>query len=201
MSQSYYISKDGTQLGPWSKHEWFVLKGENKYGPFTYLEMVRLLQEKHLFEYDYVWNAGMPSWRRVAECEPFQPESIRTLHYKTSTETDGIFFRRRHARAHYGASVIVHNNKDVWKGRSMEISAGGAGLLLDSPGLQPGQTVFLHFKVGDNVPPFNAVCGIVSKQILPSATASEIQVKYGVKFTSINREVQHAIKNFTVKAA
>lgn len=179
--------------------EWFVLKAENRYGPFSYVELIRMLQEKNLFEYDYIWNPSMTAWSRVAELEDFKPEKIRTLKDSGHPEVQEVFFRRRHARAAYGASLIIHNNKKVWKGEAIEISAGGAGLKIENSDLQPGQTLFLHFKPGDGVPPFNAICTIVSKQ-MPRGNGGP-HPQYGVKFTSINRTVQAAIKEFTEKAA
>lgn len=183
---------------PKQDKEWFVLKSENRYGPFSHLEIVRMLQEKNIFEFDYVWNATMANWKRVAEVEEFQPEKIRTLQEGGNADVQEVFFRRRHARANYGASIIVHNNKKVWKGESLELSSGGAGLVIDHQDFQPGQTLFLHFKPGDGVPPFNAICTIVSKQ---APNAGSKTLRYGVKFTSINRNIQEAIKDFTDKAA
>lgn len=178
--------------------EWFVLKAENKYGPFSMLEIIRMLQEKNIFEYDYVWHQAMTTWKRIAEVDEFKPEKIRALKESGSSEVQEIFFRRRHARAEYGASILVHNNKKVWKGESLELSSGGAGLVIENQEFNPGQTLFLHFKPGDGVPPFNAICTVVSKQMpLPGRTA----VRYGVKFTSINRNVQDAIKDFTENKA
>lgn len=178
--------------------EWFVLKSENRYGPFSHLEIVRMLQEKNIFEFDYVWNQTMANWKRVAEVEEFGPDKIKALQESGKSEVQEVFFRRRHARAHYGASIIVHNNKKVWKGESLELSSGGAGLVIDHHEFQPGQTLFLHFKPGDGVPPFNAICTIVSKQV-PEAGSKTL--RYGVKFTSINRNVQEAIKEYTDKIA
>ena len=63
--------------------EWFVLKAENRYGPFSYVELVRMLQEKNLYEFDYVWNPSMTAWARVAEVEEFKPEKIRGLKEST----------------------------------------------------------------------------------------------------------------------
>ncbi len=183
---------------PKTDKEWFVLKSENRYGPFSHLEVVRMLQEKNIFEFDYVWNQHMANWKRVAEVEEFGPEKIKTLQESTQGDVQEVFFRRRHARAHYGASIIVHNNKKVWKGESLELSSGGAGLVIDHHDFQPGQTLFLHFKPGDGVPPFNAICTIVSKQV-PAAGSKTL--RYGVKFTSINRNIQEAIKDYTEKAA
>lgn len=182
---------------PVGDKEWFVLKAENRYGPFSYVELIRMLQEKNLFEFDYVWNPQMTAWARVSEVEDFKAEKIRGLKDSGMAEVQEIFFRRRHARANYGASIIVHNNKKVWKGETLEISAGGAGLRIENSDLQPGQTLFLHFKPGDGVPPFNAICTIVSKH----GTKNGQHSSYGVKFTSINRTVQAAIKDYTEKVA
>lgn len=183
---------------PKSDKEWFVLKAENRYGPFSHLEIVRMLQEKNIFEFDYVWNQTMANWKRVAEVEEFAPEKIKSLQESGGADIQEVFFRRRHARAQYGASIIVHNNKKVWKGQSLELSSGGAGLVIDHHDFQPGQTLFLHFKPGDGVPPFNAICTIVSKQVPHNGSKT---LRYGVKFTSINRNIQEAIKDYTDKAA
>jgi len=181
-----------------AEKQWFVLKGENKYGPFAYLELVRMLQEKNLYEYDYVWTKAMNGWSRVADCADFKSEKIKQLKDSNHPSLEEVFFRRRHARFSYGSSVLVHNNKKVWKGRSIELSPGGAGLYIESRDLEPGQTLFLHFKAGDDVPPFNAVCSIVSKQY---ASAGSTEVKYGVKFTNVSNEVKQAIKTITERVA
>jgi hypothetical protein len=180
---------------------WYILKEGNNYGPFSKLELVQMLQEKTLFEYDYIWHTKLNAWKRVAELEEYSPESIRAMKESGHSEISEVFFRRRHARATYGCSLIVHNNKTVFKGRSMEISSGGAGILIDNPNLQPGQNLFLHFQPGDGVPPFNAVCTVVSKQMVKDTKSALDSVKYGVKFTSISQSVRESIRQFTQKAA
>lgn len=179
------------------EEEWFVLKGDDtKYGPFCYLELVKRLQEKSVHEFDYVWTARLDGWTRISEASDFSPEKIKELKKVGSNEAAKVFFRRRHARALYGASILIHDNRAVWKGQSCEISPGGAGLLVESDEIQIGQVLFLHFKAGDGVPPFNAVCSIVSKH-----TEKGKEVRYGVKFTSISRSIQAAIKKYTDQAA
>ncbi|KYG65994.1 hypothetical protein AZI86_02695 [Bdellovibrio bacteriovorus] len=181
--------------------EWFILKEGNNYGPFSQLELVQMLQEKTLFEHDYIWHAKLPAWKRVAEVEEFTPEAIRVMKTTMDLDLSEIFFRRRHARASYGASLIVHNNKSVFRGQALEISAGGAGVLIDNPNLQPGQSLFLHFQPGNGVPPFNAVCQIVSKQFVKDPSSGVDPIKYGVKFTTLSQSVRETIRNFTTKAA
>lgn len=184
--------------GDKKEKEWFTLKGDNRYGPFAYLEVVRMLQEKSLFEFDYIWNSSMEGWKRVAEIPEFKPEKIKELKQSDLPQIQEVFFRRRHARASYGASLIVHNNRSVWRGEAIEISAFGAGITVESPSIEPGQTLFLHFKPGDGVPPFNALCSVVSKQYTDSAQGPA-KVRYGVKFTSISQNIQKAIKTYTEK--
>ena len=183
------------------ENEWFILKGENRYGPFSYLELVKMLQEKSLYEFDFIWHQGMSSWKRVAELSEFNVDKIKTLKKSDEVDVSEVFFRRRHARAQYGASILVHNNKSVWKGQGIEISAGGAAVVIENAALQPGQILFLHFKPGDGVPPFNAICTIVNKQFLNNASSTATPVRYGVKFTSISYSVQQSIADYTKKVA
>ena len=182
-----------------SDKEWYILKSENKYGPFAYLEVIRMLQEKSLYEYDFIWNSKQTQqWKRVSELEEFSSNRIKELNQSKDPAVKDTFFRRRYARKAYGASLLVHNSKSVWKGQSMEISSGGAGIVIENPDFEPGQTLFLHFKIGDGVPPFNAICSIVSKHLINDEKKT---TKYGVKFTSISQTVQSAIKDYTEKAA
>ncbi len=178
--------------------EWFVLKGENKFGPFTLLDVVKMLQDKSVFEFDYVWHAGLKAWKRVAEVEDFRPEAIRSLKEARLPDLTEIFFRRRHARVGHGASILVHDNKSVWKGRSVEISSGGAGVVVENAFLQPGQAIHLHFKPGDGMPAFNATCEVVSKKFVQVAGQSS-PVRYGVKFVHLNQQAQKDLKDYTAK--
>lgn len=175
---------------------WYILKDGNNYGPFSQLEIIQMLQEKALFEYDFIWHQKMPSWKRVADVEEFSNQEIRKLKDSLPTDLSEVFFRRRYMRAQYGCSIIVHNNKSVFRGQSIEISAGGAGLMIENSDIQPGQTLFLHFQPGDGVPPFNAVCNVVSKKFVKEQAGSSSLMKYGVKFTSISSTVREHIKEY-----
>lgn len=181
--------------------EWFILKEGNNYGPFCQLEIIQMLQEKALFEHDYIFHSKLNTWKCIAEIEEFSPEAIRKVKDSSQADISEIFFRRRHARASYGASLIVHNNMKVFRGKALEISAGGAGVLIDCPDLQPGQSLFLHFQPGEGVPPFNAVCQIVSKQFVRDVATGAEPVRYGVKFTTLSQTVRDSIKDYTSKAA
>jgi hypothetical protein len=177
---------------------WYILKSENKYGPFSHLELVKMLQDKSLFDFDFVWKSSMSSWQQVSELNEFSSESIRKLMSISEDIKSEIFFRRRHLRVQYGASIIAHNNIKVWRGNSLEVSAGGAGIFMENEDLTAGDTIFLHFKPGDGVPSFNAVCEIVSKKPYTDTTLGP---QYGVKFNKIQYGIKNAIKDFANKKA
>jgi c-di-GMP-binding flagellar brake protein YcgR len=111
------------------------------------------------------------------------------------TGLNEIFFRRRHARASYGASLLLHDNKRVYKGQSLEVSAGGAGIIVENGSWKAGDKIYLHFKPGDDVPPFNAICEIVSKKS-PSQHDKAMTYQYGVKFTSIASQTAETLNEF-----
>lgn len=174
--------------------EWYILRDENKYGPFQYLEMIKLLQEKKIFDFDFVWRRGkMDAWVKVCDLSDFSVERIRAIRDSSNFKVDSVFFRRKHKRVKYGASILLHNNKEVWRGHSIEISSSGAGLKLSAGDIRMGQKLFLHFQAGDGVPPFNASVEIVSKK------QDGNFFRYGVKFVEVSNLVQQSIKHITDK--
>ncbi len=184
-------SKEGVK-----SEEWFILKGENRFGPFIYFDLVRMLQEKALWEYDYVWHSGLSSWTRIAELNEFRVEQIRKIRDSGSREAAEIFFRRRHARVKYGGSIIVHDNQRIWKGESLEIGEGGAGIIMANSMITPGQTIYLHFKPGQGAPPFNAICEVVSKQYTKETKNAKTPLRYGLRFLNVNPHGKEFISSY-----
>lgn len=176
---------------------WYMLKDGDNHGPFSQLEIVKMLQKKEIYDFDYLWQESFSQWKQISEIPEFSSESIVQLLNTPEVEKEEIFFRRRHSRATYDTSLVIHNNKSVFKGKSMEIGAGGAGVLIENMVINPGQTLFLHFKPGSGVPPFNAVCEVVSKRLIEGSL-----YKYGVKFVNITQATRESIQSYaTVKAA
>lgn len=175
---------------------WYVLKDNNNYGPFSLAEIIQMLQAKILFEFDYVWQTKFDGWKRVAEVSEFSSENIQKLIKSGNPEVSDYFFRRRNVRINYGCSLVVHDNKKIYKGRSLELSSGGAGIFIDTNQFLPGQNLFLHFQPGDGVPPFNAICTIVSKQFNQDANSGVSEYRYGVKFTSISQTIKQKIQEY-----
>jgi hypothetical protein len=178
-----------------SETAWYVLKGEEKFGPFLYLDLVGMLQKKAIEEYDYVWNERMSNWIRIADSEDFSHEKLKALVMATENEENQIFFRRRFARAPYASSLVIHNNLRIWKGQSFQISAGGAGLTIDNSNLVKGDEVYLHFKPGLKVPPFNSQCEIVALHDVKDDKGITRQ-HIGVRFLKVNYLIQKVINDF-----
>lgn len=175
---------------------WYLLKENNNYGPFFITEIIQMLQSKVLSEYDFIWHEKFENWKRVAETPDFASENIQNLLKSGNPEIQEYFFRRRNIRVNYGCSLVVHDNKKIYKGRSIELSSGGAGIFVDTNDLKNGQNLFLHFQPGDGVPPFNAICSIVSKQFNSHQQGKNLEFKYGVRFTSISQNIKQKIQEF-----
>lgn len=166
--------------------EWFVLKGENRFGPFEYTDLVKMLQQKVVFPFDFIWHAGLSGWQRVAESEEFKPESIRELFAKSGKAGKDVFTERKFRRKQFTGRVLVHDNLTLWKGEGFEISKGGVGINMPNSIVVPGQQVFVHFKKYEQLPAFNAVCEVVSKKFVNDNS----QVSYGLRFLSLSQEAQ-----------
>jgi len=165
--------------------EWFVLKGENRFGPFNYTDLVKMLQQKVVFPFDFIWHAGLSNWQRLAELEDFKPETIRELFAK-SAKTKEVFTERKFRRKQFAGRVLIHDNLTLWKGEGFEISKGGVGVSMSNSVVVPGQHVFVHFKKFEQWPAFNAVCEVVSKKFVND----DSPVQYGLRFLSLSQEVQ-----------
>lgn len=177
--------------------EWYVLKGANKVGPYDFLGIIRMLQDRSLYEFDFVWNKNMESWERVAERPEFSSDSLRLLLASDSPEILNVFFRRRHPRVDFSTRVIIHDNRKIWNSKCIEVSMGGAGIKIPSSILAPGDVIFLHFNESNELPAFNAVGHIVSRQFVPGTEKrSSVPVKYGIKFTKVDAKIEAILKDF-----
>ncbi len=169
---------------------WYVLKQNNNYGPFSKTELIQMLQGKSLNEYDYIWNAQMTSWKKLSEVTEFSVEEMRKIFEAAGDKKDDkghpVFFRRKFVRAKMNSQAVVHDHKKVYKSVGVEIGAGGAGIIVDEAEFEVNQQIYLHFKPGQNVPAFNAICRVVSKK----------GNQYGVQFLKISAAAKKSIADY-----
>jgi hypothetical protein len=184
-----------------SNDEWFVLKGKNRYGPYPYAEMIKMLQDKIIFEFDYTWRQGLSNWLRLAEVEEFAADRVRTMiHELGKSSVAEVFSKRKHPRSSYECPVVIHDNTRVWKGKSIEVSEGGAGLIMENAMILPGQSVYLHFKPGPNSKPFNVLCEVVSKRYVKGIKDKNTPIVYGIKFINIQKQDKDELKTLSAAA-
>ncbi len=184
-------------VDPLKSRIWFVLKQNNNYGPFSKTELIQMLQSDTLQEYDFIWHEKMQSWKRLSEVNEFSMDEIKNIYKKLTTEAPSdpelanAFYRRKYNRAKYNSHAIIHDKQKVYKSISVEISEGGAGLLIEDANFKKGEQIYLHIKPGHEVPAFNAICKVVSiKGNL-----------YGVQFMKISVSAKNSIAKFTNKKA
>ncbi len=175
--------------------EWFVQKGQHRYGPFSYLGVIRALQEKTVYEFDLCWKNGMNEWIRIAEHPEFAQEKIRALTGEAKS-SEQVFTQRQHARVGFETEVLVHDNRSVWLGRAFEGSAGGSGLVIENATLVPGQTVLLHFAQRDDLPAFNALCEIVGKKFTKDVRDAKSPVQYSVRFVKLDAQAEARVQKY-----
>jgi PilZ domain-containing protein/uncharacterized protein DUF4339 len=180
--------------GDLTQAQWYVLKGKNRFGPFMYVDMIRMLQEKSVFEFDFVWCQGLEAWKRIAEIPVFNADKIKHL-FDHAKANDTIFFRRHHPRKGYECQIIVHDNNRVWKGKAFDLSEGGAGVVIENAMILPGQNIYIHFKPGDISKPFNVLSEVVSKRYMKGIRDHETPVVYGIKFINIQKQDREAIRS------
>ncbi len=166
--------------------EWFVLKGENKFGPFGYNDVLKMLQSKSVFPFDHIWHSSMEKWTRIAEIPEFREEHIRDVYSRDDKKNEGVFSERKFKRIQFNGRVICHDNVKLWHGVGFEISKGGVGLTMSNALVNPGQEIHVHFHGHEDFPPFNALCEVVSKKFVNDDTP----IQYGLRFLNISQDAQ-----------
>lgn len=181
-----------------AQEDWYVSRGQQKFGPFSYLGVIKALQDKSVYEFDFIWTVGMESWTRIAEHEKFATETIRSLRGSLAKSPDHVevFAQRKHLRFLLENDVLVHDNSSVSVGRMVEAGAGGSGVVVKNSALLPGQTVSVHFASIQGLPAFNAIGEIVSKKFVRSARDRRAPIHYGIRFLKMDSEAELRIKNF-----
>ena len=179
--------------------QWHVLKGDTRYGPFSYLEVVGMLQEKDIFEFNYIWRNGMENWERIALVDEFSSENISRLRGEDMPDDIEIFYRRRYPRTSFEDRVLVHNNKTVWNGRGVEIGPGGAGLVINTSVIQPLDILQVHFIFASGLLPFNASCEVVSKEYVTGTGGEDCPIRYGLRFIQLDASLRNKIREFASK--
>lgn len=177
--------------------QWFILRGEMKYGPYEYRSMITMIQNGELYDYNYVWAPHLESWTLLGDLQEFSKDRLCLL-IETKDHLAGSFKDRKCPRVDLQIQVYGHNDHNFFDGQTLSVSESGALVLLNDPLLLPGQTVLLSFREsGVNPQPFNALCEIIRKNYSKQRLNVKSGLHYAVRFLSVQEIGQTQLTKWT----
>jgi len=176
-------------LGISNESIWFLYRDNTKFGPYRYLELVRLLQTNACAPDDFVWKPGFEDWTRVRHCPEFEEPVLRKLVHLRNFGTEKVFIQRRFPRVPYESEVILHDEKRVIFGAARSLSEGGAFLEVQKPTHNKGDRIKIHFTPGAVAIPFNCIAEVTMVTKGPPAG-------YNVKFIYLEEEDRKRISQY-----
>ena len=177
-----------------TSNEWHVLKSETQYGPYTYEEMIRMMQNGLVFGFDYVWSPHLENWSPLADLEDFSKDRLARLAEKNPNEQ--VFSRRTQDRVVCSLPCYVNDQHTLWEGTVENLSEGGALVFMKNPTLLPGNILHIHFRARtENEVAFNATAEILTKRLVKQRIQHDTGIHYAVKFLSKSSAGDKQIKN------
>jgi PilZ domain/GYF domain 2 len=176
-------------LGISNEPIWFLYRDNTKFGPYRYLELVRLLQTNACAPDDFVWKPGFQDWTRLRHCAEFEDAVLRKLVHLRNFGTEKVFIQRRFPRVPYDSEVILHDEKRVIFGAAKSLSEGGAFLEVNKPTHVKGDRIKIHFTPGAVAVPFNCIAEVTQVAKGPPAG-------YNVKFIYLEEEDRKRISQY-----
>jgi len=179
---------------------WYVLRGENKFGPFQFGAMLAMIQKGELFDYNYIWSQGMENWTLLGDVSEFSKDKLALL-IQTKDPISHAFLQRAADRADVKIPILAHNDQHFFDGECVSISDNGALVLLNNPLLLPGENVYLHFKSTEFIEnSFNVWAQIVRKNFSRQRLNVKSGLNYAIRFVQVQdsgqKEIQTLIKNY-----
>lgn len=161
--------------------DWYVLKAQQKFGPYSYEDMVNMKQNNQLYDFDYVWKSGFSVWMPVAQVEELS--STRFLQWvKENPKNSNHLIQRQTQRILYKTPVSVHNNITMWKGHTNSLSINGSLVTMNNPFVLPGQDLHIHFESAR------------SSDLAFSVTGEVIGKKYTTQRLKYNSPLQYVVR-------
>lgn len=176
-------------LGISNESIWFLYRDNTKFGPYRFLEIVRLLQTNASSRDDFVWKPGFEDWMRVKQCPEFDEAVLNKLVHLKNFGTEKVFIQRRFPRVPYDSEVILHDDKRVIFGAARSLSEGGAFVEVSKPSHSKGDRIKIHFTPGAVAVPFNCIAEITQVSKGPPAG-------YNVKFIYLEEEDRKRIAQY-----
>jgi hypothetical protein len=162
--------------------DWYVLKAQQKFGPYSYEDMVMMKQNRQLYDFDYVWKTGFNVWMPVAHVDELS--STRFLQWlKENPKNSNHLIRRENNRILYTTPLTIHNDISLWKGHSDSLSLNGALLTMNNPFVLPGQNIHIHFESARTTDiAFSLIGEVIGKKYSTQRLKYNSPLQYVVRF-------------------
>lgn len=176
---------------------WYVLRGEMKYGPYEYKSLITMIQSGELYDYNFIWAPHLETWTLLGELPEFSKDRLCRL-IETKDHLAGAFIERKAPRKDVVVPVFAHNQEHFFDGHTVSISDNGALILMNDPLLLPAQKIILHFRQCDlNPVSFNVEGEIIRKNFTKHRLNVKSGLHYAVRFLQVQEHGQLQIKNWT----
>lgn len=162
--------------------QWHILQGESQLGPYSYQEMIEMMQRGELFDYHYIWTQGMEAWSMLAEVPDFSRDRLALLIQTQGTGAES-FYKRESQRLAVQIPVFAHNHEGFFQGYCTNLSIGGALVNLNSPFILPSQELVIHFCTSKDCPEsFKVTALVVRKHVNKQVLHIKTGLQYAVRF-------------------
>ena len=177
--------------------QWFILRGEMKYGPYEYKSLITMIQNGELYDYNYAWASHLENWTLLGDLPDFSKDRLCRL-IETKDHLSGSFKDRKVPRADVEVPVYAHNDHNFFDGHTVSVSENGALVLLNDPLLLPGHKVMINFRASENNPQtFNVLCEIVRKNYSKQRLNVKSGMHYAVRFLQVQDQGMAQLTNWT----
>jgi len=181
--------------------QWYILMGDQKYGPYDYTVVIQMLQSNQLMDYNYVWAAHLDAWTQVHQLDEFSKDRFKIILQEKSVESSA-FLERRHARVDVSIPLLGHNTIRFFDGQLVSVSEAGGLCMLNTPLIQVGDVLKMHFKAkGQGSGGFNVEAEVVRKNFSKQRLNSKSGLYYAVRFLDIQPVGVQIIKTWVAPAA
>lgn len=177
--------------------QWYILRGDLKYGPYAYKAMISMIQNSELQDYNYAWAPHLESWALVGELPEFSKDRLCRL-IETKDHLAGSIKDRKAPRVNIEIPVWAHNDNVFFDGQTLSLSENGALLLLNNPLLQPGEKILVNIRAADkNSEPFNVLCEVIRKNYSKQRLNVKSGLHYAVRFLSVPEIGKKQLENWS----
>ncbi|MGZ3772626.1 MAG: PilZ domain-containing protein [Pseudobdellovibrionaceae bacterium] len=168
--------------------QWYILRGEMKFGPYDYRSLISMLQAGELLDYNYVWAPHLENWTLVSELQEFSKDRLCLL-LTTKDPLASAFKTREWPRVNLATPIYAHNDNNFFDGHTVSVSEKGALVLLNDLLLLPGEKILLHFRNSEMNPQnFNVLCEIIRKNFSKQRLNVKSGLHYAVRFLSVQNQ-------------